>query len=837
MNNLYDADQVRRSLATLHGGSKGLLNVVSTGNWPGSTFSTDPNGIDAATSYVTQLDRQGKQGIYVRVTTLREPPPAGRRGDAELSLALPGFWTDLDIDGPGHKTTGILPPDEAAARRIMAESGLPEPTLWQHSGGGLYTWHMFDEPYLISSDTLPAISGLSERFQQVVKASADRLGYEYGPVGDLPRVLRIPGTVNRKAGLERPCTIVEASGIAYPLGELTPLIYGIQLPQPPAVSPPSQALPFTQPRAFRDDDELSPGDDYNERATWEEILIGRLRWTCLGRFGGEVRWLHPNATSDLSATTGRNDGDNLWVFSTNTEFEPQRVYDKFGAYTLITQGSTSAAAFSAAAKELRSQGYGSRAERDDFRDLVAPAVDGNTALAIVHQLRPENATKNTPQHRGHLRMAERFVTEHSNTLRHVHGIGWHRWDGARWAADDQRADIQAAVATAKNALEEVAALPAGQERDDLYKDARKTENASGTEGMLKFAAALPPISTASKALDADPYLFNTPGGTLNLKTGTIKANDRADLITKAAGAAFANEGSPEWDAFLVRILPDPEVRAFLQRLIGYAMLGKVTEHVMLIFTGMGANGKGTTRDALMAAFGDYAIEIDPAMLMESKHERHGAFKMRLRGARLVFCSETEKGRRFAEATMKRLVGGDPIEANLMHKNPITFDPSHTLIMLTNHLPAVSGDDPAVWRRLLVVPFDVVIPERERDTTLSDRLRDAAPAILAWAYQGWLDYQQQGLNPPEAVRKRTEAYQADSDALGRFLDERIITNPHSHVKARDLFAAWNQWCYDNGEMPTPEKAFADSMSQRGFAKKRGAAGVAYHGLMLAAPDDS
>ncbi|WP_234336632.1 DNA primase family protein, partial [Streptomyces graminis] len=190
-------------------------------------------------------------------------------------------------------------------------------------------------------------------------------------------------------------------------------------------------------------------------------------------------------------------------------------------------------------------------------------------------------------------------------------------------------------------------------------------------------------------------------------------------------------GAAEFEQFIERILPDPDVRAFVQRFFGYAMLGKVTEHVMPIFTGTGANGKGTLRDAVMSAMGDYAIEVDPAILMESKHERHGAFKMRLRGARMVFCSETEQGKRFAESTMKRLTGGDPIEANLMHKNPITFDPSHALVMLTNHLPAVSGDDPAVWRRILVVPFDVVIPPEDRDGGLPDRLKKAAPAVLAW----------------------------------------------------------------------------------------------------------
>ncbi|MET8862292.1 phage/plasmid primase, P4 family [Nonomuraea sp. NPDC004580] len=471
----------------------------------------------------------------------------------------------------------------------------------------------------------------------------------------------------------------------------------------------------------------------------------------------------------------------------------------------------------------------------ESRYLSAPAQAFGDEIASLFQPRePEPEEAPTEQHRGHLRMAERFVTEHADHLRHVHGLGWHVWDGARWAADDQRADIQAAVATTKRALQQIPWLK-GAERDDLMKDVRKSESASGIDGMLRIASALDPISIAARQLDADPHLFNTPDGTIHLITGEVRPNSRADLITKVAGGTPVRDPDSEWHTFLARILPDEDVRAFVQRVMGYAMLGEVVEHVLPIFTGEGANGKGTLRDALMAAFGDYAIEIDPAMLMESKHERHGAFKMRLRGARLVFCSEVERGRRFAEATMKRLVGGDPIEANLMHKNPITFIPSHTLVMLTNHLPAVSGDDPAVWRRILVVPFDVVIPEKERDGGLPARLRAAAPSVLAWTFEGWRDYQLKGLDPPEAVRARTRAYQEASDALGRFLAEWTVADPRGTVKARELFNAWTAWCIGNREEPHSEVMFAESMGKRGYEKRKRSGVMTYAGIALIVPE--
>ena len=268
------------------------------------------------------------------------------------------------------------------------------------------------------------------------------------------------------------------------------------------------------------------------------------------------------------------------------------------------------------------------------------------------------------------------------------------------------------------------------------------------------------------------------------------------------------------------------------------MLGEVREQYMPILTGTGANGKGVFRDAILAAFGDYAIEVDPKLLMETKHDRHGTFLMELRGRRLVFCSETERGRRFAESTMKRLTGGDPIQANRMHKDPITFQPSHTLIMITNHLPAISGDDPAVARRLLVIPFDVIIPEAERDTTLPEKMRAESPGIMRWALEGWLAYQRDGLNPPETVQARTRAYLSDQDIIGRFTEEQCIVGAGNHVGARELYQAYAKWCAQSGERVLTEKEFSTSMAGRGVEKNHTKTGKRYQGigLYVEEPDD-
>src|SRR5688500_10608217 len=196
--------ETREWLEILYGDTPGLIHICSTSDWQGRTYSAKQDELDLALAYIEQLDRQKVEGIYLRACTLREIPRGGRGGD-DLSFYLPGLWGDIDIAGPGHKSKGILPPSVEEAMKIVAASGLPSPSHWVHSGGGLYPWWLLRNPAQVTD--LEDFRTLSAGWQQALLRGATKLGYVYGSgVGDLSRVLRIPGTVNRKAGLERPCT-------------------------------------------------------------------------------------------------------------------------------------------------------------------------------------------------------------------------------------------------------------------------------------------------------------------------------------------------------------------------------------------------------------------------------------------------------------------------------------------------------------------------------------------------------------------------------------------------------------------------------------------------------
>jgi putative DNA primase/helicase len=415
----------------------------------------------------------------------------------------------------------------------------------------------------------------------------------------------------------------------------------------------------------------------------------------------------------------------------------------------------------------------------------------------------------TTVHRGQARMAYRLAEHHSEQLLHVTGLGWHTWDGTRWTTDDRGAAKRAVLGELRRALAE------SLDDKELRADVRKCESAAGVAGVLDLAAALEPFAAAVPDLDADPYLLNVANGTLDLRTLDLRPHTPSDRITKVCGGGYRPDAeTTRWTAFLERVLPDPEVRAFVQRLAGVGLLGEVREHVLPIFTGTGANGKSVFDKALRYALGDYASTAEPDLFMH-RQNAHPTGEMDLLGVRWVVVSESDKDRRLAEATMKRLTGGDTIRARRMRCDFIEFTPSHTPLLITNHLPKVTGDDAAIWRRLRVVPFDVVIPADEQDRQLDAALELEADGILAWAIEGYRDYRDRGLAEPESVRVATDNYHHNSDAIARFIDEACVCSVQVRSTTADLFAAWQKWQAGDGAEPLSSKAFGQAIDRRGY----------------------
>lgn len=224
-----DRATVHAYLTEMYRDVPGLLQIWTVPRkGSGEFFPTTEEGIEQAVTFVdASYSLDGQQGIYARVTTLTGVPqagPTGQRGRGPVSLSshFVGLWTDIDFGTVGHKAGEVLPPDAQAAEAVYKASGLPEPSITVHSGGGLYHIVKLIEPLDITdTDLRMQVNALSRRWQQRIESAAKTLGYQYGTgVSDLARVLRIPGTVNAKDWNNRRATHFMSFGTRYTLAEL-----------------------------------------------------------------------------------------------------------------------------------------------------------------------------------------------------------------------------------------------------------------------------------------------------------------------------------------------------------------------------------------------------------------------------------------------------------------------------------------------------------------------------------------------------------------------------------------------------------------------------------------
>lgn len=320
--------------------------------------------------------------------------------------------------------------------------------------------------------------------------------------------------------------------------------------------------------------------------------------------------------------------------------------------------------------------------------------------------------------------------------------------------------------------------------------------------------------------------------TIELMTGTTRPARREDHSTKCSAVAPRDMATPIWDGFIRRITAGDEgLASYLRRVAGYCLTGHTKEHCLFFLYGTGANGKSVFVNTLAGVWGDYAITAPMELCMASKTERHPTELAMLRGARLVTATETTEGRRWDEAKIKMLTGGDTITARFMRQDFFEFSPHFKLVVSGNHKPALRNVDEAIRRRIHLIPFTVTIPKAERDPDLFDKLRAEWPGILQWAVQGCLEWRQEGLNPPEAVRAATDDYLAAEDALALWMEECAEEDANAFETTSDLFTSWKAWAERTGEHVGTRKSFSARLEERGLRWQRTKHARGFWGLRI------
>lgn len=437
--------------------------------------------------------------------------------------------------------------------------------------------------------------------------------------------------------------------------------------------------------------------------------------------------------------------------------------------------------------------------------------------------------------------AERLVAMFGDELRYVaQWKKWLVWCGTHWQIDETERIREFAKQTARTIYAEAGGAPSKDARDSLAKWAVISESGHHIRAMIDLARSDPRLVVNAGSLDADPWLLNCPNGTVDLRTGELRPHERADLITKVTAASPTDGAScPAWFAFLDRVFGgDAELISYVRSLVGYSLAGVANERILLVLYGMGANGKSTLLETCAEILGPgYAQRAPSSMFLAKSGGGIPNDIARLQGARMVIASETDEGQRLASSTIKQLTGGDTVTARYMYGEFFEFNVQATFWLATNHRPEVAGDDEAMWDRLRQIPFDVRIPVEERDPGLRARLLGEADAILAWAVEGCLSWQRDGLAVPQAVADATGDYRGEMDRLAEFFDDRIYDAPDRSAGVTEVYAAYGIWARRVGEVPLRRREFDRRLEALGYRKGRTSDRRFWRGMILRPDPDA
>lgn len=453
-----------------------------------------------------------------------------------------------------------------------------------------------------------------------------------------------------------------------------------------------------------------------------------------------------------------------------------------------------------------------------------------------HLITPRSETPSTPFPLTDLGNAERLIARHGKDIRFAPGIGWFAWDGRRWQRDIDGEIMRRAKLTVRSLYAEAADLDDDHARKKLLAWANQSESEARLRAATKLAETERAVIVDPARLDADPWLFNAANGTINLRDGRLREHRREDLLTRITPVAYRPDARSDlWEEFLERVTgADGALSAFLQRAVGYTLTGHTSEEVLFFIHGSAATGKSSKLEAVRAVLGEYAAVAD----FETFLKRRGDAGIRndiarLQGARFVVSIEVDDGKTLAEGLIKLLTGGDTVAARFLYRETFEFQPRFKLWLAANARPRVNADDAAMWRRILQVPFVHVIPEAERDERVKLELRtnpEVHAAILAWAVQGCLQWQNEGLAVPQTVLDYTAEYRAENDPLRDWLADSGTLDPAAWTATAALRDSYEAWCQANGEKPLGTKTFAGALASKGCtAEKAGARG--WRGIRL------
>lgn len=470
--------------------------------------------------------------------------------------------------------------------------------------------------------------------------------------------------------------------------------------------------------------------------------------------------------------------------------------------------------------------------RENFRRLKPPFAVGWPLLAELarehgYDDSPFEVDQPTPTAQ-EATVAAKFLSDQwlaTKVVRAARGVirfipakdQWLVWNKGRWQPDAE----MLAEDLIKLELRKIAAWVDGQgaataEMKTADKEARDICSSGKLTAVMRLVKSDRAIAVGIESLDHNPWILNTPGGVVDLKTGNMLPADPDQLCTRSTSVAPVWEPAPLWMRFLDEATRgDRALQGYLKRLAGYCLTGSTREHKFAFIYGEGGNGKGTFLNVLMGVLSGYHRDSPMETFVASNSERHPTELAALAGARFVTASETQAGKRWDEAKLKRLTGGDPITARAMREDFFTYRPQFKLVFAGNHKPEIRDMDYAMKRRTHLVPFThkPAVP----DQLLGEKLESEYPQILAWMIEGCLEWQERGLDAPPSVQAATETYFEENDPIGAWMAECTVSG--GSTETLELFGSWKEFANQRNYYVGHIARFSSLLQARGFKKER------------------
>lgn len=468
-----------------------------------------------------------------------------------------------------------------------------------------------------------------------------------------------------------------------------------------------------------------------------------------------------------------------------------------------------------------------------FSSNAAPLENNHryTLMQLKQLLEPENVPqKDRPItekcYLTDMGNGRRFALRFSDQFKYNKAWGWLYWNGSKWERNVDAQVMNAARYTAMALFNEVMS----SNPDDVKaigKWAINSQSRSRLDAMIYLAGSEKEINVAPELFDVDPFILNCKNGIVDLRSGKFSSHHSARLLSKETNATYDPAATcPRWIEFLERIMDgNDNLIQFLRRAVGYSLTGSTNEQCFFLNYGTGANGKSVFLETMRGLLNDYSSAAEFSTFLATQNDTIRNDIASLAGARFVSSSESGADKRLSESIIKALTGGDTIAARFLFKEYFEFKPQFKVWMATNHKPIIRDTDQAIWRRVRLIPFNVTIPESERNPNLTAELREEFSGILNWSIEGCMEWQQNGLGAPAEVIEATNTYRAEQDTFNAFITLNCVVNESAAYSAGKLHKLY---CEVTGEKVTARE-FNSMMQERGFKQQHSRTGNVWAGI--------